>query len=412
MSTLTSPLPYLSMSRTSRFTLHALLVLGCGAAGYIAGSPADSATSAQRLLKWKAAQRGTDDPRPRRIEDPVRELTDLLRGKGAKTDLLSIISRIPADRMPEAARLLRDHAEAEQLDERKWPAMQEWNEFTAALYFHWAEMDPHAALADAMTYTQRQQKNTAVSGVLTAWMRTDPDAAYRAVKDDKECGHLARNMIVQLWTPENVFENAERYPDKRGDLLGWYAIGHIEDVARRDTMLEELRKRTDLKERSWVYALLFRSWGYNDFEAAITAASKEKIPWLEKQLLDDNLEGKDTSKVFRWATANGHVPNGPQWEKGYGFWLMNAPDEARGWFAEQSPKWIEAGRNDLVAGFLAAEINSPGSTPETPPEVYAAKDALTRHWQTWQAADPQAAARWLETAPADISAMLRKGGTP
>lgn len=400
------------MTRTSRFTAYALLVVACGVAGYMAGSPDGSAASAQRLLKWKSAPRGTDDPRQRKIEDPVRELTDLLHGKGAKTDLLSIISRIPAARMPEAARLLRDHAEALQLDETNWLLLQEWSEFTAALYFHWAEMDPHAALADAMTYTQRQQKNTAISGVLTAWMRTDPDAAYRAVKDDKECGHLARNMIVKQWTPENVFENADRYPDKRGDLLGWYAISHIEDVARRNTMLEELRKRTDLKERSWVYALLFRAWGYNDFEAAMTAAGKEKIPWLEKQLVDDNVEGKDTAKVFRWATANGHLPNGPQWEKGYGFWLMNEPAEARAWYATESPKWIEAGRNDLVAGFLAAEINGPSRTAEIPPEALAARDTLTRHWQTWQAAEPEAAARWLDTAPANISAMLRKGGTP
>jgi hypothetical protein len=401
------------MTRTSRITLHALLVVACGVAGYIAGSPDGDAASAQRLLKWKSAPRGADHPRPRRIEDPVRELTDLLHGKGAKTDLLSIISRIPAARMPEAARLLRDHAEAEQLDQGKWLQLQEWGEITAALYFHWAEIDPHAALADAMTDTQRRdQKITAVSGVLTAWMRTDPDAAYRAVKDDKDCGYLARDMIVKQWTPENVFENADRYPDKRDDLLGWYAIGHIQDVARRDTMLEELRKRTDLKERSWVYSLLFRAWGYNDFEAAMKAARKEKIPWVEKQLVDDNLEGQHTSKVFRWATANGHLPNGPQWEKGYGFWLMSEPAEARAWFATESPKWIKAGRNDLVAGFLAAEINGPSRTPETPPEVLAARDTLTRHWRTWQAADPQAAARWLDTAPADISAMLRKGGTP
>ncbi|WAC18958.1 hypothetical protein OVA24_17135 [Luteolibacter sp. SL250] len=401
------------MIRTSRFTLHALLVVACGVAGYIAGSPADSAASAQRTLKWKAAPRGSDDPRPRRIEDPVQELSRILHGKAQKVDLLSIISRIPAARMPEAARLLRDHAEAEQLDQGKWMQLQEWSEITAALYFHWAEIDPHAALADAMTYTQRRdQKIPAISGVLTAWMRTDPDAAYRAVKDDEQSGYLARDMIVQLWTPENIFENADRYPDKRGDLLGWYAIGHIGDRARREIMLEELRKRTDLKERSWVYALLFRAWGYNDFEAAMNAASKEKIPWLEKQLVDDNLEGTHNSKVFRWATANGHVPNGPQWEKGYGFWLMNAPEEARAWFATESPKWIEAGRNDLVAGFLSAEINRPNSILDSPPEARAARDALTRHWQTWHAADPEAAARWLDTAPADISTMLRKGGTP
>ena len=401
------------MSRTSRFTLRALLVLACGAVGYIAGSPEHSPTSAGRILKWKAAPRGIDQTRTRKIGDPVLELSNLLHGKGGrKTELLSIISRIPADRMPEAARLLREYAETQQLDETNWELMQEWNEFTAALYFHWAEMDPHAALADAMTFTQRQRKNTAVSGVLTAWMRTDPDAAYRAVKDDQQCGYLARNMIVQLWTSENVFENADRYPEKRGDLLGWYAIGHIGNVARRDAMLEDLRKRPDLKERSWVYSLLFRAWGYEDFGEAIAAASKEKIPWLEKQLLDENLGGKDTSKVFGWATTNGHLPSGPQWEKGYGTWLITSPAEARAWFATESPKWIGAGRNDLVAGFLATEVNAPISTPEPPPEALAARDTLTRHWQTWQAADPKAADRWLDTAPANIGTMLRKGGTP
>lgn len=401
------------MIRTSRFTIHALLVMTCGVAGYIAGSQEGSTSSAQRLQKWKAAPRGTDDPRPRRTEDPVLEFSRILRGEGQRTDLLSVISRIPVARMPEAAEMLRGIAEVDKrliVGVNEWNDMAAWNEIANALYFHWAELDPHAALADAMAFSSEQRRKEAVSGVLTAWMRTDPDAAYRAVKDDQKVGYLARDMIVRAWTQENVFGNADRYPENRGDLLGWYAIGHIGDPARRDAMLEELRSRKDLKERSWVYSLLFRSWGYRNFGEAMAAATREKIPWLEKQLLDDNLQGPRAGQIFKWAADNHRLPSGPQWEKGYGTWLMTGQEDARKWFAEHSPKWIQDGRNDMVAGFLAADLTY--SRDAVGAENTAASRALIRHWQAWSAAEPQAAERWLSTASPNVVAALRKGDVP
>lgn len=341
------------------------------------------------------------------------EFSKFLRGKTQRTELLSIISRIPAASMPEAAAMLRELAEKERgaiVDIRDWTEVAAWGEIANALYFHWAEMDPRAALADAMSSPSEQRRHEAVCGVLTAWMRTDPFTAYEAVKDHPKLAYPARDMIVRLWTPENVFENAERYPNKRGDLLGWYAISHIDDVARRDAMLEELRARKSLKERSWVYSLLFRAWSQRDFGEAMAAAGREKIPSLEKQLVNETLTGPRSGEVFQWANANGRLPSGPQWEKGYGTWLMTKPDEARQWFATESPKWIQSGRNDMVAGFLATDFSmsrkSLGTT-ET-----AATRALNGHWQTWSSADPKAAERWLGTASPEVIAALRKGDAP
>lgn len=403
----------LLMTLLPRRSLQALLVVTSGVVAYMLNSPQESSLS-YRLFKWKSAGREDGrNSRPRRIDDPILEFSKLLRGKSSRTDLLSIISRIPAAKMPEALGLLKEEMAAASLsdqDPSNWVQAAALNEIISALYFHWAEMDPQAALADAQTIASDQRRSIALTGVLTAWMKIDPDAAYRSVKDDQKAGYLARDMFVKLWSPENAFENADRYPDKRGDLLGWYAIGNIDNIERRDSLLEELRARKDLKERSWVYSLLYRAWGYKDFDEAITAAGKEKIPWLEKQLLNDNLGGLSSPKVLQWASAHDRLPSGPQWEKGYGTWLAMNPDEACKWFATETSKWEQAGRSDITAGFLAVDVFgvSGEEIPSNPTRETAAKDALTVHWQRWRAKDTKAADRWLETAPPEIIKLLKK----
>ena len=150
------------MTPSSRLCSHALLVVACGIAGYMAGAPEYSPLSARQVLKWKSATREDGkDPRPRKIEDPMLEFSKFLRGETERTDLLSIISRIPAAKMPEAAAMLRGMAEKDEsaiVNVRDWNEVAAWNEIANALYFHWAEMDPRAALADAMSSPSDQRR--------------------------------------------------------------------------------------------------------------------------------------------------------------------------------------------------------------------------------------------------------------
>jgi len=402
------------MTFSTRLSLHALLILACGVAGYIAGSPADSPLSAPRLLKWKSAERGNGtDLRPRRVEDPILEFTRLLRGQHSRTDLLAVISRIPASAMPEAIRLLKERSAATALTERdpgNWEEEAAFNEIVSAVYFHWAEQDPQAALADAKTIESGQRRFIADSGALAAWMHTDPDAAFRAVKDDLKVFAIARDMIVRIWTPEDAFENAARYPEKQSDLLGWYGFCHTDSEVRREALLDGLRERKDLKDRQLIYSMLFRSWGYKNFDEAMTTAGKEKLPAVEKQLVTYTLGSPYVASVFQWASTHARLPEGAQWERGYGNWLAEDPGQARKWFAAESPKWEQSGRRDITAGFLAMDVNASRRQKDAAGET-AASGALTRHWQAWRAADAKAADRWLETATPEIAKLL-KGGTP
>jgi hypothetical protein len=381
------------------------LILASGIAGYLLASPDSVGLKDAFTPRWKSTERGATDTRPRRIEDPVRDLSRLLRDDMPRTEIWAIVSRIPMSQMPEAIRLLKEAAEKDGYDQTLW------NEIASALYFHWAESDPQAAMADALTFPKEGRAlSSAVTGVLSAWMRVDADAAYRHVMLDEKAGYLARDMYVRTWTTENAFANADRYPEKRGDLLGWYAINHINDPARRDAMLAGLAEKKDLKERGWVYQLLFRAWGYNDFNEAMTASGRQGIPWLEKQLLTDNLEGFNSYKVLQWASANGRTPTGPVWEKGYSNWLMIGPEQAREWLAAEAPKWKQAGRNDMVAGFLAKDVEYSIQSGQT---TGSSLQTLTNHLAAWQASDPKAAEEWLRIAPDAVRKSIaesRKGG--
>ncbi len=109
------------------------------------------------------------------------------------------------------------------------------------------------------------------------------------MKDHKDLGHIGRDMLVQTWTPENVFENASRFPDNHRDLLGWYCVAAAKKEEHRNAMLAALEAQPDMKDGDWAKFLLFREWGYNDFSAAIKEAKARGYEDRVEQIVEDNL---------------------------------------------------------------------------------------------------------------------------
>jgi hypothetical protein len=384
------------------------LICGCGVAGYAVGS---AGTEVRKNVATEVAEifrRPRRLPREKRVEENVFETFRGLLAKDSKeSNLWKVVSRLPKAAIPEALKELRA---AKLLTATGSSEERRLEEIESALYFHWAETNPQAALADVSTLPgppdqiAQMKRHALLSSVLAAWMRTDANAAYRAVKDHKDFGYTGRDMLVQTWTAENVFEKLELFPDKNRDLLGWYCVAAAKDEAQRNAMLTALKEKIVMDDRDWGYFMLFRAWAYQDFPAAMAEAKKHDHAGLENHVLEDGLN-EQPAATMRWAVSQNLPPGGSSWDQGYGNWLMYDPADAQKWLDEQAPAWILGGHTATVASFRAKQLNR--KRPEQIDDEAAGKKLIDLV-DDWKTKDPKAAAKWLETAPDAARTLLIK----
>jgi hypothetical protein len=401
-----------SIIKTSRGVwLPSLLIASCGIIGYAAGSARGSSGSTPDESAEPA-------PRERQAARPARAAFDaaagfggLLSAGGRETDVWKVVSRLPQAGLDGFREQVREKMASAPNGSAEFRRLEQ---IESALYFRWAEIDPTAALADVSTIPKSldfqidARRTNLLKSVLAAWMRTDADAAYSAVKNHRDFGYTGRDMFVQTWTPENVFENANRYPDKYRDLLGWYCVAAAEKEQHRNAMLAALESQPDLKDGETAKFMLFRSWGYRDFNAAIEEAKARGYEDRVKQIVEDNL-GMTPHLALPWAAANDHRPGGTAWEDGYRNWLVIGPDQARGWLSGQLPAWKAAGHMNAVAGLLAADYLLSHDVRGLPSHDKTARQ-LIEAVSHWRSTDPQAAGEWLDTAPAAVREMIGREG--
>lgn len=375
----------------------AFLVVGiCGLAGFAAGFANRLRTGTDGQAPQTTASRESTPHR-----DGTGDFSQLLAGDKLSADTWKIVSRIPVSQIPDAMKRLRE-ARDRSLDEFESDRL---DHIASALCFHWAESDPRAALADVLSHPEYRGRTQLVESVLAAWMITDPDAAYAAVKDHKDYEFQGRTMLVRTWNPDTVFENLERHPDKHRILLGWYCIAAVENESQRNATLAALKERPTIKDRDWAYQLLFRAWGYQDFPSAFTSAQNLDIPWLETQLLRDNFRNQP-EVAMPWSASHDITPGGPVWEEGYSKWLeYSQPKIARDWFAGVSSEWLARGHFAAVAGLLARDLDLSETAEDAVNKDHAARQ-LAEVMETWKTKDPEAAGKWLATAPIPARELL------
>jgi hypothetical protein len=355
--------------------------------------PSRSASESSRSIRPAASARST----------PMEDFQSLLAPLSQETDIWKVISRIPPDQIQQAIREVEKQREQGTFLPRE-------REILSALYFHWAESDPKAALAGVSPEPESPERTDLVKSVLAAWTRSDPDEAYRGVMNHKDFEYYGRTMLVQTWTAENVFENLERHPDKHRDLIGWYCASLAKKPEARDAMLKALQENPQMKNGDWARFLLFRSWGYKDFDEAIAKAEELKSQNMVNLLVKDNASQPfGAPKVFKWAARNHIPPGGPDWEKGYHEWLGYDGENARAWLAEQAPVWENEGHLAAAASFLAQDYSN-ALDMKFNSERESARKRLQDLLDRWKTKDPQAAAKWLDTAPDSARKMLGGNG--
>lgn len=343
-------------------------------------------------------------------EDPAAAFERLLSGEDRRT--WAVVSRLDASGVPGLLAQLRAIQGSTPRGSGEWTRLAE---IESALYFHWAAADPRAAWADVAAIPEshdsgvEEHTDALVKSVLAAWMRRDPDEAYTEAKNHPEHGYTARDMLVLTWTPQTLEENLAKHPDKRRDLLGWFCGSVADDEAKREAVIGYLLQHPAPKDADRGSMLLFRKWGYEDFDASIARAEELELPDMIKLVFQDNLS-MSPEKVMPWAISKGVAPGGPQWEEGYLDWLAKDPAEARAWFDSHAAEWEKQGHHAAVAGFLASEVADALRLTKAgrgvPGVEEAALSRLSGFVSSWQEKNPAAASRWHDTAPKTIRDRL------
>jgi len=359
------------------------------------------------------------------VEDPAIAFARLLAGEDRRT--WAVVSRLDAMAMPQWLARLRDLQKTIASGSTEWARLAE---IESALFFHWADADPQAAWKEVAAIRKSsdfgilQHTQMLVQSVLAAWMRRAPDEAYTAAKNHPEHGFIARDMLLLTWTPETLEENLAKHPGKRRDLLGWFCGSVTGDEAKREQVIGYLLQDPPPKDADWGRKLFFRSWGYEDFDAAMAKAEALELKDMVQLLFRDNLPNSP-GKVMPWAVSRGITPGGPQWEEGYQLWLTADPGKARAWFEELAPAWERDGNHKAVAGFLAAELaNASGLPPglrtgntDNVSEagdgaVKAAAGRLSGFLARWREKDPKAESKWRNSASKQIRDRLAETEAP
>lgn len=385
----------------------ALLVAAFGAGGFAAGKlvkPVQPIVdhSPPPIRRSESPQA----PRQTRLE-PFDEFRSLLSAESKETDIWKVVSRIPPDRIQDALREIHEL-------KKRGTYLPRDNEILSALYFHWAENDPKAALAGLPPKPNGSLEfmmwSRLAKSVLTAWMRLDPEAAFGAAKAhaNKDFYYMGRDLLVQTWTPENVFQNLDRHSENRRDLIGWYCVSLAEKPEAREAMLKAIKQNPFLEDADTAEFMLFRAWGYRDFDAAVARAKLIYPRRALKQIIQDNL-AMQANKALPSAVENDLPPGGPDWEKGYHEWLGYDGANARAWLVEQAPVWENDGHFAAAASFLAQDYSNAlemNFNSERESSQQRLRDLLDR----WRTKDPHAVRKWLDTAPAAARDLFNAKG--
>lgn len=373
-----------------------LLVTTCGMAGYAVGHLRISAKGNPLAESGSSDSRRTHTREQRSEESPAENFRRLIVDRKNEENLWKVVSRLPAAEIPEALRILR---EARAITVSRTMEDKRLAEIESALYYRWAEFDPVAARADvaalpgAPDQQAKSKQDELMKSVLNAWMKTDPDAAYRSVKDQYHFSYMGRDMLVKTWTAENVFENLKRFPENNEDLLGEYCVSIVRKENQRNAMLKALQDQTEFKDRDWGYMRLFREWASTDFPAAIAEAKKVDRPGFEQSVLEEGLKGQP-AVALRWAVSQNISPDaGQSWWVGYDRWLYSDAADARQWLENQAPAWEANGHFEAVAMFRIQQLSKQEKI-----DLKTEQPVWTALVSKWKSQDPEAAEKWLNGA--------------
>jgi hypothetical protein len=364
----------------------ALLIATCGLVGYAIGET-QSHTFESEVLKKDAHSTARRPFRNQMAETSSLALFEILLTKrnASKAETWKVVSRLILSEISQALQLVK----IAQAKESSGPSFRD---LSLALYFRWAEIAPLAALAGVASETDSYERKLMFQSVLTAWIRTDPIAAYNSVKSHQEFGRIGRDMLVRTWTHADVFEKLRLFPQEQQVLLQSYCESLAEKEIGRNAMLAAFKEQPEMEGRDEAQLVLFQEWSYKDFGSAIAKAQEMNLPGTVATILEGNLT-RNPDDAIQWASQH-KIPPSPLWHKGYNEWLGYDGPGARKWLHGAAAEMESTGNVSAVASFFAQDFEN-AQAMKFITEQDAAEEKLIGLVARWKTNDSEAAAKWL-----------------
>lgn len=370
---------------------------------YIYSSNKDSVSEAPR----------TKDRHPRPVEkasDPAADLSRLRKGPvNAKTsgEAWTIISRFSIRQIKDA---LADMPQGKPTD-----AVSDQE---SMLYFCWAQIDPLEALEAAGEEIKKNKEKTMIlDSAFTAWMKTDPDAAYQwAMKSPTIDNKVAFRQMARLLDslpPEEALEKAKAYAPEVMKILMTRLGGNMAETAEgREKFLTLLaRSGFNPQESARSLSSLARSWAEADPVAALAALKDlpmdDKAREESRRILTLYWTERDPAAVIAWMTGGENPQPLAAQTRIYQKWAEQDPEQAALEFenlSRQSPGFRDEVMKSLLTSYHQGGWIPFGRTKDSEARLFS---RLKIHYDQWATHDPEHASAWVGSLDPTLQQKLK-----
>lgn len=275
----------------------------------------------------------------------------------------------------------------------------------AMLYQRWGQVDPVAAIESATTLPEEGVRQTMKMSALTAWMKQDPDAAYRWAEKSaefkrQEPSRMMANLLSGL-TPAMALEKAKSYGAEvhKATLLKLAGDLSTTPEDRAEFLAELARSGSSDEEKAVSLGTFAETWGRGDPLAALGAMDELALDDGRKQQARDRITKdwaeKDPSAALAWLVAKENAQPLKSQVDAYIRWAAREQESALNQLnqlEQQSPPLREGVMNSLVGSSIRG-----GWTPwgESNQAKNAGMTKLKSHYTHWSGLAPEQAAAWL-----------------
>lgn len=341
---------------------------------------------------------------------PAREqLKELLKqpesSRKVQMESWAIIRSLPADQVAAAV------AEARADPDAQSATMQ-----SVMLHFRWAQLDPERALESALAEPREHSRGSMVSAALGAWMRQDPEAAFRFAQSNPALAKDAENMMARVLAKGDLKTALEKSvaisPAMREKTIGLLAAAAARSEEGRQEFLGQMTEHGSEKEREQAAQVVWSKWSVDDPAAALAAVEGMKGD-RDKMMAEvfQRWNNGDPAAALVWSMDHPGALDASSRVKSYLHLNRRLPAEAAEILPqlEKEPGFLEATVKDLQSRY-----NKGGWEPFGPDVdgLKRTQASLRQHFQRWNELDPQAASAWRESLPADLQDNLTETAKP
>lgn len=284
-------------------------------------------------------------------------------------------------------------------------APNNWDNLATLLFHRWGELDPEEAMRHVRQLGDAEARNYG-SSILVAWMKNDPEAAYRWSLGDRK---FAESLQFDRMLASTLMTEPAASAMEKSKLLG-EAISRSVAINFAQAMGGEAESRAeflsaisslDKKPRQDAIGTMIRVWSGEAPEEVLKGWNDLPIDGeQQKPLLHDVLKlwGKrEPAKAVEWMTAHPEMADLGQVQGVYKTWQENDAT------ATAAERWL-LGRSD--AGAFAADIAKQMHSESLNNTMGLNWSGLSQeeiqhnrqtHYRIWAQAKPDEAARWLES---------------